>query len=149
MASTNGRVCHHRRVGHCGGTLIETALCLTLLLMLTFGVAEFGFFFYVKNIMVGAARNGARAAIPSAAVNADVTTAVAAAMTAGGIRPTTYTVSISPPDLSAGTVVAGTPITVTVSGAWGTVGVTPLSTAMGGIAANKQVTGVAIMQREQ
>ncbi len=149
MTANSGKVGHRRGGGDHGGTLIETALCLALLMMLTFGAAEFGYFFYVKNVMAGAARNGVRAAIPSTAVNADVLSAVTTSMTSAGIRATAYTVTISPPDVSDSSVVAGTPITVTVSGAWGTVGVTPLSGPLGGIGANKQVTGVAVMQREQ
>jgi hypothetical protein len=37
---------------------------------------------------------------------------------------------------------------VTITCTWGTVGVTPLPTSMGGIPATKQVTAVAVMRRE-
>lgn len=43
-----------------GGTLVETALCGVILFAFTFGVIEAGWFFYCKNIMAGAAREGCR-----------------------------------------------------------------------------------------
>ncbi len=132
-----------------GAAIIETIFVMSLLLMLSFGAAEYGYFFFVKNILAGAARDGVRAAIPSSATNSSVTTAVAAAMSAAHIPSTAYTVTISPSDVSQASVTAGTPITVSVACVWGTVGVTPLPVAMGGIPSTKQVVGAAVMMREQ
>ena len=61
-----GRVVGGRRARR-GNAVLETALVLPILLALSFGLVEFGYFFYVKHNMQGAAREGARVAItPSA-----------------------------------------------------------------------------------
>ena len=46
-----------------GQSVLEFALVLPLLLLLTFGVIEFGFFVYNQQIITNAAREGARAGI--------------------------------------------------------------------------------------
>jgi Flp pilus assembly protein TadG len=129
-----------------GGAVLETALVMGVLIMLSFGTAEYGYFFFVKNEVAGAAREGARAAIPTAATNTAVNTAISNVMTAAHIPSTAYTVTLSPTDVSTAT--AGTPVSVTVTCLWGTVGVTPLPTSMGGLSTTKQVTGVAVMRKE-
>jgi Flp pilus assembly protein TadG len=43
-----------------GGSLVEMAIGGIVLIILTFGVCEAGWFFYCKNIMAGAAREGCR-----------------------------------------------------------------------------------------
>src|SRR5258707_10380047 len=82
MKRTTISASRFRRGFRRGGSLIETAICLGILLNLTFGSVEFGYYFYVKNMLDGAAREGARAAIPpSAGSNAVVTSAVTGALT--------------------------------------------------------------------
>jgi Flp pilus assembly protein TadG len=129
-----------------GVAVLETALVMGILIMLSFGTAEYGYFFFVKNTLAGAARDGARAAIPSSAANSDVITAISIVMTAAHIPSTNYTVTLSPSDISTAT--SGMPVTVTITCTWGIVGVTPLPVAMGGIPSTKQVTGVAVMRKE-
>jgi Flp pilus assembly protein TadG len=129
-----------------GGAVLETALVMTVLIMLSFGTAEYGYFFFVKNILAGAARDGVRAAIPSNAINSDVNAAISTVMTAAHIASNNYTVTTSPTDISTAT--SGAAVTVTITCTWGTVGVTPLPVALGGIPNNKQVTGVAVMRKE-
>jgi hypothetical protein len=114
--------------------------------MLSFGGAEYGDYFFVKNALVGAARNGARVAIPSTATESNVTAAVNSSMTAANIPTTSYTITTSPTDVS--TAAAGTSVTVTVTATWGTIGVTPLPTGMGGISSTKQVVGSIVMIKE-
>ena len=126
--------------------MVETIVCMPLLLMLSFGAAEYGDFFFVKNAIVSAARDGARAAIPAAATEANVTTAVTNSLTAANISSSACTVTTSPTDISTAT--AGSAITVTVTATWGTVGISPLSSSMGGISASKQVTGSIVMIKE-
>jgi Flp pilus assembly protein TadG len=125
-----------------GGTLIETAIVLPVLLSVAFGTCEFGYYFYVKNIVQGAAREGARAAIISTAVNSDVTTAVSNAMTAAGIPASKYTVTLSPTTISGQA--TGTAMTVTVAGTWTNLGLAPI----GLIPSSKSVSGVATMRKE-
>jgi Flp pilus assembly protein TadG len=146
-AGPRGKSALRRTRPRFGGTLVETAICMSLLLMLSFGIIEFGYFFYVKNMMAGAARNGVRAAVPAAAMNSDVTSAVATAMNSAGFPSSSYSVTINPSNVSG--LSPGTPITVSVNASWGTIGLTPLSTAMGGINSSKVVTVSAVMQREQ
>jgi Flp pilus assembly protein TadG len=46
-----------------GQSIVEFAFVLPLLLLLTFGIIEFGFFVYNKQIITNAAREGARVGI--------------------------------------------------------------------------------------
>ncbi|HEY2588113.1 MAG TPA: TadE family protein, partial [Tepidisphaeraceae bacterium] len=68
-----------------GGSMLELMLVLPILLMLSFGVVDYGYYFYLKNTLQGAAQAGARAAIPGTATNTNVTTAISNILTAAGI----------------------------------------------------------------
>ena len=129
-----------------GATILELALTLAILLNLTFGTIEFGYFFFVKNTVQGAAREGARAAIPPSASNSDVTTAVNSVLNAAGLRTAdfTTTVKVNGVVANANTAVAGQQVEVSVSATWGTVGLRPL----GLIGSSKTVLGAATMRRE-
>ena len=127
---------------------IELVLALGILLNLTFGTIEFGHFFFVKNTLQGAAREGSRAAISAAATNAEVTSAVNASLTAAGFNTANYTIAIrnsaDTANVDVATQAAGSGILVKVSGTWGTVGIRPL----GLISATKTVRGAAVMRKE-
>lgn len=125
-----------------GSTLIETALVLGILLYLSFGAVEFGYYFFVKNTLQGAAREGGRASVVDGATNASVTSAVSAVMTANGIPSNKYTLTTTPSNISAAA--SGTQITVTITCTWGTVGVRPLAM----LSAGKQVIASAVMRKE-
>lgn len=129
-----------------GATILEMALTLGILLGLTFGTIEFGYFFFVKNTVQGAAREGARAAITPGSSNTDVRTAVNGALQAAGMNTSNFTTTVKVAGVVANcnTAVAGQPVEVRVQAAWGTVGMRPL----GLIAANKAVLGSATMRRE-
>src|SRR6476660_5289004 len=103
-----------------GSAVLDAALVFPILLSLTFGTVEYGYYFYVKHSLQGAAREGARAAITPTAAQADVTTAVSNALAAAGLQNSGYVTSTSP--ASVGSLTAGTSITVTVTCTWGTVG---------------------------
>jgi len=133
----------HRLSLRCrGNAVIEAALVLPILLVLAFGTVEFGYFFYLRHNLQGAAREGVRAAIIASATNSDVNSAVASAMTSYGLQNCGYTVSISPNDVSK--TGDGTSIIVTVQCNWGTAGVRPL----GLISSSKVVAGRAVMRKE-
>jgi len=132
----------NRRSGRRGNAVLETALVLPILLALAFGTVEFGHFYYVRHNMQAAAREGARAAIPAAATNADVTSAIAASLTAAGLQGSGYSVVLSPSNVATAT--AGTSVSVTVQVNWGAVGFRPL----GVISSSKQVKGVVVMRKE-
>lgn len=137
-----------------GMAILEMAVTLLLLLMLSFGTVEFGYFFYVKNCIQNAAREGARAAIVPDAKYNDVTGAVAAAMNPGGWTSSKYTVIVkrnASSTITSGnfnTLDEGDAVTVTVQAEWGKIGISPLPTAMGGFASNKLVKGAAVMRKE-
>ena len=128
---------------------MEMALAMPLLVMMAFGVADYGEFVYLKNTFQAAASAGARAAIPSTATNTTLTGAtgvITTMMSAAGISSSNYTVTTTPTSISGAA--AGTAITVTITGNWSTLGTHVLPPCFGGIAANKQIIGAAVMIRE-
>jgi Flp pilus assembly protein TadG len=144
---------NRRRLGHHrGNSVIELAIVLTILLSLSFGTVEFGYYFYVKNTLIGAAREGAREAITPTSTNTTVTNAAKAVLTAAGMNSVNFTFTIrnsaDTADVDVTTVAEGTAILVKVYGSWGTVGVHALSGPLGGIGSGKLVTGTAIMRKE-
>jgi len=127
----------------------EIALVLPILLMLSFGVVDYGDYLYLKNTFQAAALAGARAAVPYAATNSNVTGTngiVTKMMTAAGFSSSQYTVTLSPSDISQ--LSTGTPITVTVAANWSAVGTHVLSTPFGGLSGGKQISSTAVMQKE-
>ena len=134
-----------------GGAVLDMALVLPILLYLAFGTVEYGYYFYVKHNVQSAAREGARAAIVPSATTSDVTTAVSNVMTAAGLQSTGYTTAItntSDVAVTLSSVTSGTAVKVTVQCTWGSVGVHPLPTAMGGISTTKLVKGSTVMRKE-
>jgi hypothetical protein len=129
-----------------GASTMQMALILPVLLMLTFGAVDFGYYFFVKNTLVGAAQAGVRAAVPQAAANADVTTAVNSIMQAAGISSTKYTISVFPSNIT--TASPQSKIKVTVSTTWGQVGFNMLSIPYAGISQSKPISGSASMIKE-
>jgi Flp pilus assembly protein TadG len=129
-----------------GASVLELSITLLLLLNLTFGTIEFGHFFFVKNTVQGAAREGARVAILPGSTNVQVRDAVNQVLTAAGMRTDdfAYTVKVDGAVADASTATAGQKIEVTVSGTWGTVGLRPL----GLINSSKSVLGGVSMRRE-
>ena len=134
------------RTRRLGASILEMALTLAILLNLTFGTIEFGYFFFVKNTVQGAAREGARAAIPPSAANSDVTAAVNASLTSAGLNTANFTTTVKVNGVvaNASTAVAGQQVEVSVTASWGTVGLRPL----GLISSTKTVLGAATMRRE-
>ena len=135
-----------RRVG---GAVLEMVLILPVLLYLAFGTVEFGYFFYVKHSLEGAARDGARASIPSGAVYSDITSAVDTAMSAANLSSSGYAIQVkdgSTVITTLASAVAGDTITVTVTCTWGTAGAGYRPWGLIGTA--KQVIGVAVMRKE-
>jgi Flp pilus assembly protein TadG len=140
---------HRRRTW--GGSVLEAAIIIPILVSLAFGMTEFSYFFFVKHTLEGAAREGARNAITPSSTNSTATAAVTAALTAAG--GTGWGATTVFQDITAGTtlsagnwsaVPAGDAIQVTLSCTWSTVGVRPL----GIIPASKQVIGICVMRKE-
>ena len=119
-------------------------LTLTILLNLTFGAIEFGYYFFVKNTMDGAAREGVRNAIVSGGTDATIAAAANNVLTAAGMTTGNFTVSVNP-DMSTSPAV-GTNITVTITATWGTVGAGFRPLAI--IGSGKTLTVSAVMRKE-
>jgi hypothetical protein len=87
-----------------------------------------------------------RAAIPATATNANATAAVSSAMTAAGLQSSSYTVTLTPSDVSTAT--AGSNVTVQISATWANVGTHALGPTFGGINNSKTITATAVMAKE-
>ena len=131
-----------------GNAVLDMALVMPLLIMLTFGAVEYGYALYLKHTLQGAAREGARAAIVAGATATSVQQAVDEAMAAAGFAQSKYTrpVSIEPSNWAA--TAAGQTIKVTVQTTWGTAGVNCLPTVLGGIGPAKVLQGATTMRKE-
>ena len=133
-----------------GGAILEAALVLPILLALTFGMIEYGYFFFLKHTLQGAARDGARIAIVPNGTNAKITSTVLAAMTSSGLNTLPYQVDIQNGSTSGAinvaTATAQTPIKVVVRLNWSAIntGLRPMGLIDGG----KQVSGTAVMVKE-
>ena len=145
--------CTITRTGHAsrrcrGNALLDMALVMPVLLMLSFGAIEYGYALFIKHSLQGAAREGARVATLPGATAADVQAAVDQTMLIAGFGPTKYTrpALIEPSNWS--TAGAGMQVRVTVHTTWGTVGVRVLPTYLGGISSEKQLRAATAMRRE-
>ena len=99
-----------------GTALIETALTLPLLLLVSVGIVEFGRAYQTQQVLTNAAREGARIAVlpvqPAGAVQARV----AAYLSAGQIAdPSKATITVTATQISLGgvTTTSGSKVTVT------------------------------------
>jgi Flp pilus assembly protein TadG len=101
-----------RRRGRRGLALVEAALFLPLLIVLLFGLIEYGWMFLKAQQIANASRNGARAGVLVGATNSEVSSAVTQVMTAANLDDSGYTLSTSPGDVS--TAAAGSVVTVSV-----------------------------------
>jgi Flp pilus assembly protein TadG len=137
---------NNRRRARTGASMMETALILPILLALTFPIVDYSFYFYIKDTLQAAAAAGARAAAPSSATNAMVTSAITKVMSGTGMANTRYTVTTSPSDVTTAT--AGTVVTVTISTTWGSAGTNMVAPAFGGIRSSKAILGSVSMVKE-
>jgi Flp pilus assembly protein TadG len=94
-----------------GTVLVEMALVLPILLLITFGAIEYSYYFLASTKVNLAARAGARAAILPSATDATVQAAVTTAMTDSGL-PVSNPACTYTPGLN---VASGQMITVTVT----------------------------------
>ncbi len=97
-----------------GASAVEFAILLPLLMMIVFGIIEFGFALYQQAILTNASREGARLGIVQSVppiTNAAVDAKIDTYLTAAGITPGNVT-RTPPPVLTGGT---GSPVTVTLT----------------------------------
>ena len=83
-----------------GTVLVETALILPLLLILTFGLIEYGWMFYKTEQISNAARQGVRVAVRPDATVPQVQGSVGSLLNAAGLGSSGYDVSLTPSDIS-------------------------------------------------
>lgn len=95
-----------------GASAVEFALLLPLLMMILFGIIEFGMALYRQSIITNASREGARLGIVQsipAITTGQINAAIDNYLTVAGITPGTVTRAI----VAGG--VTGTPVTVTLT----------------------------------
>jgi len=154
IISKSGSNARRRRTGN---TLVEASLVLPVLCWLVLGALQFGYYFFVKNTLQGAAREGCRSGIVSNNDNTNVTQAVAAYLKAAGLNSSTttldakYTLKIESPQgtsTNAMTLSTGSSLYVTIQATWGNVGLLMLPPQLGGLNNAKTVAGVSVMRKE-
>jgi Flp pilus assembly protein TadG len=145
-----------------GTATLELALTLSILFSVCWGTIEFGYYFFVKNTMEGAAREGCRAGIVAGGNNSTVNAAILNQLKAAGLVPSSTTAPSSMPctignysisctdngsaitDVTAA--VTGDTLTLTITATWGTVGAGFRPMAM--IGASKTVSAACAMRVE-
>jgi Flp pilus assembly protein TadG len=93
-----------------GAALVELAIVMPILCLLTLGLMEYGWVFMKISQINQAARHGVRIAVRPDATDADVAAAVAALMTQAGIKNSDYSLTHDPIDVA-----VGEPISVHIS----------------------------------
>jgi Flp pilus assembly protein TadG len=94
-----------------GAHLVEFAFIAPVFFLMVLGMIEFGRAMMVQALMTNAAQQGARAGALDGALASDVTNAVNAYLSAGGISGATTTATPNPPSSA----LPGTDVTVTVT----------------------------------
>ena len=146
-ARRNGRA-HRNWRARRGGSVLEAALVMPLLVLITLPMIEFAQLFFVKHTFASASRDGARKAILKAVTHDEATNAVRVTMRAAGIADTKYTLTFKNAATDAtitnvGTAAAGTGIKVVVSANYGAVGYPQWF-----LSGNRVVTGTSAMIKE-
>ncbi len=83
-----------------GVVTVEAALIVPILLLLTFGMIEYGWLFLKSQEITNAARRGVRVAIRADATTGEVTTAIGDALSVAGLGGSGYQVTITPSDVA-------------------------------------------------
>ncbi|HTM54667.1 MAG TPA: TadE/TadG family type IV pilus assembly protein [Pirellulales bacterium] len=123
-----------------GTAAVEFALVAPLFVLLVFGMIEYGRMVMVQQLLVNAAREGARVGVLDGSTQTSVTTAVNNYLSPAGITTATVTVVPSTPSSAAATA----PVTVTVSVPFNNVSWLPSPMYLGG----KTLSFSAVMRRE-
>lgn len=103
-----------KRICYKGTAAVEAAILFPVLLLLTFGIIEYGWLFLNANLITNAARHGARIAIRASTTNAQVMNSISDLMATANI--TGHQVTISPSDVSSMNV--GEVVRVEISVPW-------------------------------
>ena len=98
---------------HRGTALVEAAILLPILLLLLFGMVEYGGLFWRASQIEATARTAVRAGALSGGNTGAVNTTISSMMTAAGLSSSGYSVTLNPSDPS--TRAVGSQFTVTIS----------------------------------
>jgi len=146
-----------------GGAVLELALTLSILFSICYGLIECGYFFYVKNTMEGAAREGCRAGIVAGSTTTVCNAAIENQLQAAGLVPNGTTATAGSGNFSIGhftvtymdngsavtslsSAVSGDTLTVQITANWGTVGAGFRPAAI--LSASKTITTASVMRKE-
>jgi len=146
-----------------GSATLELSITLSLLFLVSFGMVEFGYCFYVKNIMEGAAREGCRAGIVTGATTANCNSAIENQLQQAYLVPSGTTASAGTSTYTIGhytvtymdngttvtdisTVAVGDTLTAQVTAVWGTVGAN--FRVLGLMPSTKVLTAATAMRKE-
>jgi Flp pilus assembly protein TadG len=83
-----------------GAAAVEFAVVAPILLIMIFGMIDFGRMIMVQQLLNDAAREGARTAVVGGSSAADVAAGVAAMLDATSIRSTAVTIDVTPSNLA-------------------------------------------------
>jgi len=83
-----------------GQVLIEAALVFPILLLLTFGLIEYGWLFLRMESISNAARSGARLAVTPDTNSTEVIAAIDSRMASAGMADSGYIITLTPSDIS-------------------------------------------------
>jgi Flp pilus assembly protein TadG len=81
-----------------GAALVESAIVMPLVILMVFGVIEYGWMFLKSQQISNACRTGARAGARYGATAGTVTSAVSTSMTNDGFTSGQYSVTLTPSD---------------------------------------------------
>ena len=91
---------YRRRRGRRGAAIVEFAVVLPLLMLILFGILEYGYLFFVQQTLTNAAREGCRIAVLQSTTNyatpGGVDDRIAELMGAVGLGSADYTVAKTP-----------------------------------------------------
>ncbi len=96
-----------------GVVTVELALTVPILLLLTFGLIEYGWMFLKSQELTNAVRRGTRVAVRADATTSDVVATIDEMMNAADLGGSGYQVTITPSDVSSA--VSGDVVTVEIS----------------------------------
>jgi len=122
-----------------GGALVELAIVMPILCLLTLGLMEYGWVFLKVSQVNQAARHGVRTAVRPGATTDDVKNAVAAMMLQAGIKASDYTLTYT----NIG-VAVGQPVTVHISVTYNKITLT----GTGLVPLPDKIQGVGTMSKE-
>ena len=106
----------HQKIRYKGAATVEAAVVFPLLLVLVFGVIEYGWMFLKAHQITNAARSGCRVAIRPSATTQDVIDTVTALMATAGI--TGETITTNPTDITLDNVGVGGTVEVKITVPW-------------------------------